>query len=168
MLTVQQRFYVDQDQKLGYIASNTFLKQLHDQIKSINGGMNYQESHFYLQNKPKSASPEEIKKNNVDEKPTYFVLFTGDNGFKMMLSGLIGTATNRDTILNTFSPPTSSLIIELVLNAKTNKLEVSGFFNDTPLQLGGCPTADPCDPNVFLGYLESVAKINDVSAACAT
>ena len=86
----------------------------------------------------------------------------------MMLSGLIGTAKNRDAIINTFSPPTSSLVIELVAQPKTNVIQVQGFFNDTPLQLGGCPSTDPCGTDVFLGYLESVAKINDVSAACKT
>lgn len=129
--------------------------------------MQYSDTHFYRLNSPKSANLEELKKNNADEKPTYFVYLTGDNGFKLMLSGLIGTAANRDTILNTFSPPSSTLVVELVVDA-SNKLNVEGFFNDTPLQLGGCPSTDPCDVPTFLGYLESVAKINDVSAACQT
>ena len=68
-------------------------------------------------------------------------------------------------LLWTATAPSSSLVLELSVDA-TGALNVQGFFNDQPFQLGGCTSTDPCPAASFVTYLGSVAKINDVSAAC--
>jgi len=68
-------------------------------------------------------------------------------------------------LLWTASAPSSSLVVELSVD-KTGALNVQGFFNDQPVKLGGCASVDPCPAASFVNYLGSVAKINDVSAAC--
>lgn len=130
--------------------------------------MSYEETQFYRLNSQKAneaVSADEKLRNNVDKKPAFFVMVASDLNIRLILSGLMGkqNAANSHLLL-TASAASSSLILELVVDT-AGKLKVEGYFNDQPVQLGGCQ-AGPCDAATFLGYLESATKINDVAAAC--
>lgn len=47
MNNMMYQFYIDTDTKQNFIASNTMLKQIHDQIKSLLGQIPYKETYFY-------------------------------------------------------------------------------------------------------------------------
>ena len=53
--------------------------------------MSYEETHFYKVNSAgKAASPDEQKRNNVDNKPNYYFYVTSDLNLRLFLSGLMG------------------------------------------------------------------------------
>jgi len=89
--TIYFQLFIDQDQQLGYIASNMLLRQIHDQIQAVSGQMAYEDTHFYRLNAAgKGASLDEQKKNNADDKPNYYFYVTSDLNMRLFLSGLMG------------------------------------------------------------------------------
>ncbi|CDW80158.1 histidine acid phosphatase family protein [Stylonychia lemnae] len=169
--TQQNNFFVTQDQALNFIASNQFLTQTHDHIKTELGKLDYKETHFYKLNAQKeehAVSNDEKLRNNVDQKPNYFVMVASDVNVRLILSGLQGkTSADQSNLLKSDTHPASLLMLELVLD-KTGKLMVEAQFNDADIQLGGCSAPGPCDAQTFLTYLEKqIALVADVSKACA-
>lgn len=131
--------------------------------------MHYHHTYFYLTNSAKArnaVTADDQLRNNVDEKPTYFVMVSSDVNLRLILSGLMGKQNAEQSyLLSTSSAPSSSLTLELI-QGNDGTLTVEGHFNDEPIQLGGCTSTTGCLASSFLTYLESVTKITDVAAAC--
>lgn len=117
--TALYQFYIDQDTTLNFLASNTFLKQTHDQIKSHLSQINYKDTYFYKQATLKSENAvlgDEKYRNNADEKPSYFVMVAKDVNVRLIMSGLMGKKTTEanTALLQATSHPASALILELI------------------------------------------------------
>jgi hypothetical protein len=96
--------------------------------------MEYEKTQFYKTNAEKTGrvTLEDQKKNNADEKPTYFFFVSSDLNLRLLMSGLMGKQNAENSfLLMTSTAPSSLLTLEVELD-NTGKPMVVANFNDQP------------------------------------
>ena len=96
--------------------------------------MPYTSTHFYLANTEKSKAathPDDMLRNNVDGKPSFFVMVSYDTNIRQIMAALMGKKAAAETHLFQTSPtPSSNLVLEVTKDAATGTLYVEAHYND--------------------------------------